>query len=247
MSDLPNMQEEDDEPTAPFWMSTFSDMATLLLTFFVLLVAMSEVKTQKFEEALSHFPGRTSLLQSEAVMQARQASPNREQATAAEAAERYDELMAHLEENDLLDKVEVNLVENGIHMVITDSVMFASGQALLLPTSQEILAVIVRVLDDAVQSVVVEGHTDNQPIRTSQFPSNWELSSARAAAVVRFFIQQGLSLDPERYLAVGYGEYHPVTSNATPGGRAANRRVEILFSWEPWQNNSNPYLMRTPQ
>ena len=74
-----------------------------------------------------------------------------------------------------------------------------------------------------------EGHTDDRPIRTSAFPSNWELSAARAASVVRFFLDQNDALDPTRYSAVGRGEFHPLAANDTPEGRARNRRVEILF------------------
>jgi len=75
----------------------------------------------------------------------------------------------------------------------------------------------------------VEGHSDDRQIATSLYPSNWELSSARAASVVRFLLEQPGALPPARYLAVGYGEYHPRSTNATPAGRARNRRIAILL------------------
>lgn len=236
MADLDDLDDDsDDMPSAPFWMTTFSDMVTLLLTFFVLIVAMSEVEVKKFEEALSFFTGRTSMMQEDALI-----PPMRQQTLvrSAEASERYEELLRYLKENDLDEKVQVNMTEQGLHVVITDSIMFRSGDAVLIEPSRTILRMIASVLAD-VESVVVEGHTDNRPIQTAAFPSNWELASARASSVVRFFLEQANALSPDKYVAVGYGEHHPKTSNDTAEGRAKNRRVEILFSWEPWQNPLN--------
>lgn len=239
MSDPLIPDDEDDEPTAPFWMTTFSDMVTLLLTFFVLIVSMSEVEVKKFKEALSSFQGRQSFLMHDAVIppvrnQQRTAEEKREQ------SQRYEELLSYLEESELQGKVEVNMTEEGMHVIITDSVMFRSGNAQLLDSSREVLSRIAGVITK-VESVIVEGHTDDQPIATAQFPSNWELSSARAASVVRFLLSQETGLPPERYQAVGYGEHRPITTNETAAGRAQNRRVEILFSWEPWQNKTKNF------
>ncbi len=80
------------------------------------------------------------------------------------------------------------------------------------------------------------GRTDNRPIQTLQYPSNWELSAARAASVVRYMLAVTDVLDPSHYVAIGYGEYHPIDTNASAVGRARNRRVEIFFSLQPWQN-----------
>lgn len=245
MSDLDydNPDEEDDEPTAPFWMMTFSDMVTLLLTFFVLIVSMSSIEIQKFHEALSYFQGRTGILLNEAVVQ----SPTTRVINdfrSIEQSQRYEELLEYLREEGLEDKVRTNLTEHGLHVSITDSVMFDTGSAVLLGESRTLLRRIRDVLGSDVESVVVEGHTDDRPIRTAQFPSNWELAAGRASSVVRFLLEHEEELSPARYQAVGYGEFHPVDTNATQTGRARNRRVEILFSWEPWQNDRTPYLPR---
>ena len=93
--------------------------------------------------------------------------------------------------------------------------------------------------------MVVEGHTDNRPISTNTYPSNWELSAARAAAVIRFMRRRPSPLEADAFVALGYGEHHPRASNTTAEGRAKNRRVEILLSWEPWQNKINPTLAQT--
>jgi chemotaxis protein MotB len=236
-------EEEDGAPSAPFWMTTFSDMVTLLLTFFVLIVSMSSVEIKKFHEALSYFQGRTSVLTNEAIVQ----SATRRVITdfrSREQSQRYEELLQYLREQGLEDKVQVNLTDKGLHVTITDSVMFASGSAMLVGVSKELLRRIRAVLGSDVESVVVEGHTDDRPIQTLQFPSNWELSAARASSVVRFLLEEENELSPARYLAVGYGEFHPVDTNQTAAGRSRNRRVEILFSWEPWQNDRTPYLPR---
>lgn len=240
-----NLEEEDnEEPSAPAWMTTFSDMATLLLTFFVMIVAMSEVEVKKFKEALSFFQGRTGLMQSEMVIPSIKNQVVTQQQLSQEQARKYEELLKYLEENNLAGKVQVNLTDRGLHLIITDSVMFRSGEAELIEPSRTILRILAGMIDSRIQSVVVEGHTDNVPISTTRYPSNWELSAARAAAVVRFLLEQTRALSPERYLAVGYGEFHPRAPNDTPEGRARNRRVEILFNWEPWQNETNPYLKR---
>ncbi len=240
----PQEEEDDGEPSAPFWMTTFSDMATLLLTFFVMIVAMSEVEVKKFKEALSFFQGRTGMLQSETFVPSIKSQVITQRLT-KEQLQKYEELIQYLQEHNLEGKVQVNLTDRGLHLIITDSIMFRSGEAEIIEPSRTILRILAGIIDDRIESVVVEGHTDNRPIHTARYPSNWELSAARAAAVVRFLLEQTDALPPSRYLAVGYGEYHPRDTNETPEGRARNRRVEILFNWEPWPNeHNNPYLKR---
>ena len=245
VSDL--LDIEDDEsggPSAPLWMVTYSDMVTLLLTFFVMIVSMSEVEVKKFKAAMSYFQGRTAMLTHDTVRPTPAQQLVTEDFQSREQAERYETLLEYLEENGLQDKVQVDLTDKGLHIVISDSVMFDTGEAELIEPSRTILRLVAGMVDEKVEAIVVEGHTDNRPIHTGRYPSNWELSTARAASVVRFLLEQENTRGPPRYVAIGYGEYHPVETNETPEGRAANRRVEILFSWEPWQNEINPYLKR---
>lgn len=227
-------------------MATFSDMVTLLLAFFVMIVAMSEVEVKKFERALSYFTGQTGVFQYEAILPEQDPSTTR-RFKSRERAKRFEELQRFLKENDLEDKVQVHLTNRGVHAIITDSVMFNSGRATLIEPSRTILRHLSKIIghDDAVKAVIVEGHTDDRPIHTARFPSNWELSTARAASVVRFLLEQEHTLTPAQYVPLGYGEFHPRTTNETPEGRAHNRRVEILFSWEPWQNHRNLNLEQT--
>ena len=124
--------------------------------------------------------------------------------------------------------------------------MFNSGKAKLIEPSRTLLQMISNLLAGTVEFVVVEGHTDDRPIRTSVYPSNWELSAARATSVVRFLLEQESALDPSRYIAVGHGEHRPLDVRPTLEGRARNRRVEMLFSWEPWPNQTFPLPMPEP-
>ena len=231
MSDfLDNMGgEDDDTPTAPFWMTTFSDMATLLLTFFVMIVAMSEVEVKKFKEALSYFQGRTSFLSHAAVIPPpRQQIMAQKSEDAAEQEEQFEELLKYLEENDLADKVQVNMTEKGLHVVMSDAVMFRSGEADLIDPARSVLRQIIGLIDDKVKAVIVEGHTDDRPIRTSVFPSNWELSSARATSVVRQLIDQGVP--PNRLVAAGFGEFQPIDPGNTEEAFRRNRRIELKLT-----------------
>lgn len=242
--DIYQTDHEDDEPSAPFWMVTFSDMVTILLTFFVMIVAMSEVEIEKFQEALSYFQGHTGVMQHESVQP--DVHQPLMQFRTQEQVQRYEDLLDYLQSNGLHDKIQVNLKENGIHLVITDSVMFNSGEAELIEPSRTILSLVARLMDEGgIETVVVQGHTDDRPISTSRFPSNWELSTGRAASVVRFLSQETTTLAPSHFAAIGHGEFHPVTTNNTPEGRAQNRRVEILFRWKTWEEETNN-LYQTP-
>jgi chemotaxis protein MotB len=112
--------------------------------------------------------------------------------------------------------------------VLTDKLLFDSGSATLQPGGTPLLAEIAHLLNvDRTHPITVEGNTDNQPIDTAQFPSNWELSSDRAASVVRFLIAH--SVYDERLSAAGYADLRPVASNATAAGRALNRNVDIVL------------------
>lgn len=237
----------DEMPTAPFWMTTFGDMMTILLAFFVLIVSMSEVEVKKFKKALSHFRGHPSLLtKNSSVVPTEDPPPPTEPSTKRQRAEQYKEFLEELEAEGLADKVQANLTERGIHLVIADSVMFRTGEARLIEPSRTVLRILAKLLDTEVKSVVVEGHTDNRPIDTERYPSNWELSTVRAASSVRFLHEHASGFDPSRFTAVGYGSHRPRATNETPPGRARNRRVEIMLTWHQWNSNETPPPSRLP-
>jgi chemotaxis protein MotB len=152
---------------------------------------------------------------------------------------------AHREQNELLRlkaRLDLWAKEHGVSKyvrtlidprglvirILTDKVLFSSGSAQLQPQSLALLDELAKLLNvDQLHPITVAGHTDNQPISTAEFPSNWELSSARATNVVEFLIRHGV--EAQRLSATGYAYLHPVASNATPQGRALNRRVEIIL------------------
>jgi len=127
----------------------------------------------------------------------------------------------------VIDGVEVSRIKGGINLRIQDHLLFGSGDAELTDPGQEMVQGLVSLLDQYEGTVSVEGHTDSVPINTERYPSNWELSSARATAILRYLVAAGI--DPQRLRSVGYADTQPLESNATAEGRAANRRVELII------------------
>ena len=223
---------------APGWMVTYGDMVTLLLTFFVMLFAFSSLNVERFRNIIAAYQGAVGLLDggttvTESEPLASGDSPNAELIVRnpLEADETVDVLraLAQLrEEAELADAFTVDVTERGIVIHFTDRVLFDLGRAELRPDAERVLRGVFDVLASWPHHIRVEGHTDNLPIETVQFPSNWELSTARAARVVRFVVEEG-KIPPERLSAAGYGEYRPIADNGTAAGRARNRRVDVVL------------------
>lgn len=126
------------------------------------------------------------------------------------------------------DVISANRTEEGVHLVLQDSILFDSGEAIILESGIPFLDEVGHLLKGISNTVRVEGHTDSRPIATYRYPSNWELSGARAGGVVRHFIEEQ-GLNPERFLIAGYGDTRPVAKNDTPENMSKNRRVEIVI------------------
>ncbi|HWX46066.1 MAG TPA: flagellar motor protein MotB, partial [Solirubrobacteraceae bacterium] len=139
------------------------------------------------------------------------------------------ELDAYAAKHGFSKRVTTTVEKRGLVVrVLTDSLLFVSGSATLESQGDPLLSEVANLVNvDQVHPVAVEGNTDNVPIQGGTFPSNWELSTARASTVVRFLISRGV--DPQRLSATGYADLRPIASNATPQGRALNRRVEIVL------------------
>jgi len=127
--------------------------------------------------------------------------------------------------------MRVDLQQRGLVVTLLDTILFDSGRAELKDSARETLEKVADVLNEKVKDhyLYVEGHTDNVPIRYSGWKSNWELSASRATEVVHYFIDEK-GLMPDRFAAVGYGEFHPVVPNDTEEGKRSNRRVEVVVS-----------------
>ncbi len=140
-------------------------------------------------------------------------------------------LQQHLAPQIKAGQVNVHVTPQGIVLDIHDNLLFASGQATLAPVAENLLRTVATVLAALPYDVQVNGYTDDRPISTPEFRSNWDLSASRAVSVVDTLVRDNVA--PEQLVAAGYGQYHPVASNATAEGRAANRRVSIVIVAPP--------------
>lgn len=189
------------------WLISYLDVLTLLITLFVLMVSMLgkaeyETQTQPGIPSTEIGPKTTGI------------------------QPRHDGLQPRFEGLEM-EGVSVDEGEQGITLRIDDNLLFKSGQAELTAGGGEVIESLVPMLESIEGQISVEGHTDNIPIATARFPSNWELSTARAIAVLRYLSAAGI---PEtRLRAIGYADTQPLESNDTPEGRSANRRVELLL------------------
>lgn len=145
------------------------------------------------------------------------------------------DLNTYLQAKGLSTSITVDVEERGLVLRFQDSVLFERGKADIISQSNVILKEISNILKETDNGIRIEGHTDNLPIHTERFPSNWELSTSRATNVLRFLIQQGMP--GEKLSAVGYGEYHPLIPNTDEESRRKNRRVDIVILRESMQKN----------
>ncbi len=195
------------------WLISYSDFLTLLFTFFVALFSLSTIDLWKAEK----FTG--SLRKAFKVID--EPIPFEEDRNRA-VIEDLKKLL-----NDI-SGVEIKSDLKGVIIRLPNSLLFDSGSAFLKRESIEGLRRISDYLRNIPNKILIEGHTDNIPLSSeSIYKSNWELSAARAASVLHFLIQEGLS--PDRFTIAGYGEYKPIESNETQEGRAKNRRVELII------------------
>src|SRR3954447_4301810 len=240
------------------WLLTYADMITLLMALFMVMFSIANVNKAKLDslsvslhDAFSGkiLPGGKSIQQSGAEDKPQKPSPTPPIPAIApvvqQAAKKQDDAAAQREQDDftrikrdidryakahgLASKIESTITQRGLVIrLLTDKVLFDSGQAVLKPQSGPLLTQVAHLIRLAPgHDVMVEGHTDSVPIRGSVYPTNWELSTARASRVVRALVEDGARTI--RMGASGYAALHPISSNTTPAGRSRNRRVEIVL------------------
>ncbi len=237
---------------SPGWMTTYGDMVTLLLTFFILLFTFSSIDVKRFQEVMSavqhSFMGRTGILIGSTSVGGEEGEKldslsmsleelamaiGEEEITVlemmAELEQTYEDVKSFLQEAGLEDDVQLRLEERGIVLELPERILFDTGQAAIKRDFYPTLDLLAALLAGLPNQIIVEGHTDNIPIRTVLYPSNWELSVHRAVSVARYLVEVH-DLPPRRFVATGYGEFHPLDTNETPEGRARNRRVSIVIS-----------------
>lgn len=218
------------------WLVSYADFITLLFAFFVVMYAVSSVNEGKYrvlsESMLQAFTNHKPLGQMALIeMPLEQTRPALEE----QFQKKPDDFQVYIKVANSVESlklssqdVSVEHTARGISIRIKDDVLFDSGKVEMKPAVKELLDLIADLVRDLPNLISVEGHTDAVPIQTPAFPSNWELSAARATALVRYFINDQ-HLAPERFSATGFGGERPLASNATSQGRAMNRRVEVVI------------------
>ncbi|WP_075185731.1 flagellar motor protein MotB [Teredinibacter haidensis] len=200
------------------WLVSYSDFVTLLFAFFVVMYSVSQVNENKYRIL-------SSTLQSAFSSQAGQPVDAQQQTELVSLDSLEAELETLLEKMIIDGSVSVWGNEDWVELEINANLLFNSGSADPSAEAKQIFADVADVLAPFQNAVAVSGHTDNIPIRTERYQSNWQLSSARAVAIVNLLAYTGV--DPTRLSATGYGEYQPVDDNSTAQGRAKNRRVVL--------------------
>ena len=201
------------------WMATFADMVTLLMVFFVLFYSVEKDNTEKFKSAIDMMveeEGPDGLGKIMQVMDSTKIMQNlKEMKEAAQAAK------------------EETTVEEKIVLRVPGLNLFKPGQAKLVPAARPVLDEIVKIIKTKGKNhkIFIQGHTDDVPMHTAKFESNWELSAVRATSVLRYFYDKGI--DPELLTATGYADTFPMVSNQTKEGRAKNRRIEFVLEKMP--------------
>lgn len=239
MPSIRNRSRREDSVGQENWITTYSDMVTLLLCFFVLLFSMSTIDLEKFaqvimslQEALSGVLESGKTLNQEQMLEQGSAVETDLDSYLREMEQlqsSYQEIRQFLEEEGLTDVVMVMYEERGLLIRFSDKILFEKAKAELQPEAKRILEKIAVVINKLPNDIIVEGHTDNLPIKQpSIYPSNWELSTARATNVAKYLIEK-LNVAPERVGIAGYGKYRPIASNDTPEGRQQNRRVDVVI------------------
>lgn len=217
------------------WLITYADLITLLMIFFVLMYTISNVNSKKFAQ-LSASMSQALLGQNSGLIIGEAPGPSvikdfntpGGKTEAAKMKDVKEQIEKYIEKKGLKGKVEVTPEERGLVISLKEALLFNIGSAELTPGARDVIMSVGQMLAGMPNNIRVEGHTCNLPIKTAHFPSNWELSTARATNVVKFLINQ-VGMQPDKLSATGYGEFRPLGPNTSEINRAKNRRVDIVI------------------
>ncbi|MDR3348117.1 MAG: OmpA family protein [Acidaminococcales bacterium] len=248
----PPHEEHPDET----WLVPYADLLTLLLALFIVLFATAKVDQGKFAAvgqalnvalggglggalgglgigtALGGGGGGQTILSGGAGLTAGPGSaPTSVMSPAELESSQLGNAKSEIESfiQQLHGGIETVLTDQGLVIRIRDTALFPSGSAQLSPAAADFGQRVADIIGPIPQNILISGHTDNVPINTAQFPSNWELSSARAMSLMKYLLSINPAFNPARFSAIGCGEYRPIAPNDSEAGRARNRRVEILI------------------
>lgn len=249
-------QKKHSEGNKERWLITYADLITVLLIFFIVMYSLSQVDVDKFKAltqslaaafgasgSILESPGpsavegmamntnpqqtNTNPQQTESIQQ--QLESIQQQLEEIKSIEQiWIELDAFIEAERLRDRVTASLEERGVVLSFQEEVFFSLGSAELTPEARSLINKVAVVFRESPYYTRVEGHTDDWPINTPRFPSNWELSAARATSVVQELVR-GSDFPPHRLSAIAYGEYRPRVPNNTAANRQLNRRVDFVI------------------
>jgi chemotaxis protein MotB len=217
------------------WIVSYADMLTLLFALFVVLYAISDTNPEKltvvrtslnkaFEiGVLSSSDGASAVFEGGGGL-----SPSFDEIKANSLKIIADDLSTFAADAGIIGKIQVQSNHDGVVVSLADDLLFASGSAALRPGSQEVLQRLAALLNDLPNEIRVEGHTDNVPVNSPDYATNWELSAARATTVLRYLSDEA-GIEQTRLSAAAYAETRPVGENETPEGRALNRRADIVI------------------
>jgi chemotaxis protein MotB len=231
------------------WLVSYADFVTLLFAFFVVLYSVAQVDKKKVVELAQAIqyafgngdpssinPSAAAALQLPPVVLKPESSIQAQRPVPPEDSLEMNDLRQQLEEALAKEiaqgEVSIRKSSEGLVISLQEAGFFESGSTEIQTKSQAVFGRLAKMLSERGYRVRIEGHTDNRPIHNPQYSSNWELSTARASEVVRQLIVQ-YQFPPELLSAAGYAEYHPVASNDTEAGRAANRRVDVVVLGKP--------------
>lgn len=225
-------KSEEDKENLERWLLTYADLITLLLAFFVMLYVFSKQDTRKYDAMTMQLKAIFSGGAGVVVEGGRTGSQTIEAATEGPSdIQIRRELERQIKEISLAEGEEKNISvitdERGIVIRIMDKAFYDTGKADLKENARATLDKIAPVIGTLPNEIRIEGHTDNVPISTYEFKSNWELSVRRATEVVRYLVEKD-GISPQRISAAGYAEYRPVAGNDSEANRALNRRIEII-------------------
>lgn len=260
---------DEDEDSPDRWLVSYADFITLLFAFFVVMYSISSVNQRKYRQLSSSI--NTAFINEKQTTPSNAMQSGKHQASAANTASTKGEQTAQPPDSDLEalqreraamtalganlsnqlaplvndGKVRVAQNNRGIRIDINDNLLFAPGSAEMAKSADAILGDIAKLLLPNSRAIQVEGHTDNLPIHSSAFYSNWELSAVRASSVVRKFIDLGVG--DFRLSALGFGSTHPMTDNDTAESRAKNRRVSVMILYESLNTKNDVGTEITPK
>ena len=243
-----NKKRQHEEENGEAWLLPYSDLMTLLLAVFIVLFAVSQIdkeKSQQMSEAFTDSMMTKTYAEAKADSQetAPPSTPKAESKPNTSDAESELEQMealkakldAKLKSENLTSSVKTGIDSRGLVVSLNNAIFFDPGSAQIKKENEKTLLDIAQIVNTMNNFIRIEGHTDNVPMKSEMYPSNWDLSAARAANVVQLFINEA-GVSPQKLVAVGYGEYRPVADNSTEEGRAKNRRIDIIVLSEKYDD-----------